>query len=125
MNFVSLIHDQTELEFLKAALRITNLYECWRNILSANKTPFPALSSYVAKAAGVQIALVAKQGIAECEFRILSELDELIHKSKRPPEDAELLIWIGVWTLILLYRDILIRYRHMSRSDKAPNTDSG
>jgi hypothetical protein len=125
MGFISLIHDQTELGFLKAALRIMNLYECWRNILSANKTPFSTLSSCVAKAAGIQIALVAKQGIAECEIQMLSKLDDIIHKSKRPPKDAELPIWIGVWTLILLYRDILRRYLHMSRSAESPNTDCG
>jgi hypothetical protein len=110
------------LGFLKAALRITNLYECWRNVLSANKTQFPTPSSYISQAAGVQIALVAKQGIAECEIQMLSKLDDLIQKSKRPPKEAELPIWIGVWTLILIYRDILSRYQHMSRSNECLNT---
>jgi hypothetical protein len=90
------------------------------NVLSANKAQFSTLSPYISKVAGIQIALVAKEGIAECEIQMLSALDDLIQKSKRLPKEAELPISIGVWTFLLLYRDILRRYKHMSRSNEAP-----
>jgi hypothetical protein len=46
---------------------------------------------------------------------MLSRLDDLIQKSKRPSKERELSIWAGVWTLVLLYRDILWRYLQMSQ----------
>jgi hypothetical protein len=73
--------------------------------------------SYIAKVAGLQIALVAKQGIAEYEMLILSEIDAHIYTPKRPSKENEFPIWASFWTLSLLYRDILRRYRYMSYSD--------
>jgi hypothetical protein len=46
---------------------------------------------------------------------MLSKLDGLIQKSKKPSKESELGIWAGVWTLVLLYRDVLRRYLHMSQ----------
>lgn len=95
-----------------------NLYECWRNVLFVQSEQFDEEDIwYVSKTAGLQIALVAKQGIAEYEMEILSEIDALIGKPKRPSKENEFPIWAGFWTLSLLYRDILRRYRYMSYSD--------
>lgn len=105
--------------FPKAALRITNLYECSRTLLSADKSQVQGTLSYISRAAGIQIALVAKRGVADCELQILSELDSLVQKSKKLSKDSQLHIWAGVWILILLYRDLLRRYQHMSQRKHA------
>lgn len=110
---VSLISCQKE--FSKAALRITNLYECWRNVLSGNSLQLQTPTSHISRVAGIQFAVIAKQGIADCEIQMLSKLDDLIQRSKRPSKERELCIWAGIWTLVLLYRDILWRYLQMSR----------
>lgn len=103
---------------VKAALSIMNLYECWRNVLFAQGEQFHEEDIwYISKTAGLQIALVAKQGITKYEMEILSEIDALIGKPKRPSKENEFPIWAGFWTLSLLYRDILRRYRYMSHSD--------
>jgi hypothetical protein len=65
--------------------------------------------------------MIAKQGIADCEIQMLSKLDDLVRKSKRPSKERELCIWAGVWTLALLYRDILWRYLQMSRCKDSSN----
>ena len=69
-------------------MQISNLYECWRNVLSADKSQLQTPTSYISRVAGIQIALVAKQGIADCEIQILSELNRLIQTSKRPPKES-------------------------------------
>ncbi|KAH8746192.1 hypothetical protein BGZ57DRAFT_862297 [Hyaloscypha finlandica] len=101
---------------LKAALSIMNLYECWRNVLLVQGEQSHEDMHYISKTAGLQIALIAKQGIAEYEMEILSEIDALICKPKRPSKENEFPIWAGFWSLSLLYRDILRRYRYMSHS---------
>lgn len=94
-----------------------NLYECWRNVLLVQDGQCHEDMWYISKTAGLQIALVAKKGIAKYEMEILSEIDALICKPKRPSKENEFPIWAGFWTLFLLYRDILRRYRYMSHSD--------
>jgi hypothetical protein len=93
-----------------------NLYECWRNVLLVQGEQSHEDMHYISKTAGLQIALIAKQGIAEYEMEILSEIDALICKPKRPSKENEFPIWAGFWSLSLLYRDILRRYRYMSHS---------
>ncbi|KAF4625661.1 hypothetical protein G7Y89_g12503 [Cudoniella acicularis] len=115
--------DLPSREFSKAALRITHLYECLRKLF-AQKTQPQMPASYISKAALVQIALVAKQGIAESELIILSELDNFVQRSKRPSKESELPIWAGVWVLILLYRDIGRRCQQMDRSHYFPRFES-
>jgi hypothetical protein len=93
-----------------------NLYECWRNVLLVQREQSHEDMHYISKTAGLQIALIAKQSIAEYEMEILSEIDALICKPKRPSKENEFPIWAGFWSLSLLYRDILRRYRYMSHS---------
>jgi hypothetical protein len=69
---------------------------------------------YLSRAAQRQICAVAKQGIQEAEFAILSSLEDLVYNSKGPSQINVIPLWACLWSLILMYRDCLAVYQAWS-----------
>jgi dolichol kinase len=93
--------------FLADALRMRYLFNVYRQISIMKERPEDSDCEYTPHTITLQLKSLIIKEIAQLEFKILSEIDELIRGSKTTDNANALAVWVCLWIVILSYRDNL------------------
>ena len=92
-------------------LKIIALDRTWRTTILIGPVADNASRIRLSKTAVRQIALIAKKGITDTETEVLAFIDK---RNQFFGPDDRMPVWICLWSLILLYRDLLYYYHGFS-----------
>jgi hypothetical protein len=69
-----------------------------------------------------QLRNIARHALVSLEHDILKELDDCVTQQGNPKPQERLAIWVSMWQLILMYREILLAFdshvAHLERSSR-------
>lgn len=97
-------------------LKILSLEKCWRRCIVQCPDPGQEKPAFISRTVARQIALIAKEGIQDAEKKVLLALDKVIYSLQGLGQETQIGLWACLWSLILLYRDIIDDYQGWAES---------